>query len=98
MVGNNRKQVFSGYLTDGTKFSISNEDIEEAVNSSILINGNEYLQDNLGINIVVYNKKCNQILSSVFFSTNDMENPTTARKNITGITELEKDINCWIAN
>lgn len=98
VVGNNRKQVFSGYLTDGTKFSISNEDIEEAVNSSILINGNEYLQDNLGINIVVYNKKCNQILSSVFFSTNDMENPTTARKNITGITELEKDINCWIAN
>ena len=57
----------AGILDSGAEFEISSGGALSDVGSSIKINGIEYAQNGRGINIVVYDKKTDEILSSVYF-------------------------------
>lgn len=83
-------EEISNCLSDGTIFEISSK-IE---NSSIKINNQELIQGGKGINVVVYNKKCKELVSSVFFNTTS-NNAKVSRINSAGEVESEIEINCW---
>lgn len=84
----------AGILDSGAEFEISSGGALSDVGSSIKINGIEYAQNGRGINIVVYDKKTDEILSSVYFDTFAEDNPTACRiKN--GVKQEETDVNVW---
>ena len=87
----------NGKLNDNTEFQISSGGSNSEQSASIIISGQEYVQGGRGLNIVVYNKKNKEILSSVFFDTYSEENPNTARINSSGIIEKEELINYWVS-
>lgn len=83
-----------GQLDNQKSYIISSGGALSDKNSSIIIDGIEYGQCGRGINVVVYNKEYDEILSSVYFDTYATENPSTARI-VDGIKQLEKEINLW---
>lgn len=82
-------------LNNGTKYKIASGGYDSELTASITINGEEQIQGGRGINIVVYNKKCEQVISSVFFDTCGEENPQTTRIKNVDIIQYEKEINKW---
>lgn len=84
-----------GKLSNGIPFKIISGGMLSGIKASIIIDGTEQIQGGEGINIVVYNKKKDEVLSSVFFDTFNTVNPTTSRINDTGEIEEESDINFW---
>lgn len=86
-----------GILNDNIRYTISSGGGLSSNNASITINGTEYSQNGNGFNIVVYNKKNDQILSSVFFDTSIEENPLASRKVNVEKNEKETEINYWVS-
>lgn len=98
IVEENESSSRKGCLSDGTSFEIISSDTLMQEDASIKINDQELIQGGTGINIVVYNKVCKEVLSSVFFDTYTEENPITSRINGSGIVEKETGINYWEQN
>ena len=88
------KIELSGALLDDTPFELTSSGLMAGQNASIKINGIEQIQNGQGINIVVYNKKVEEILSSVYFDTYEEENPITARM-LDGVRQNEVGVNIW---
>ena len=55
----------------------------------------EYCQKERGINIVVYNKKLDALISSVYFDTYFTENPNPAVLR-NGMPYIMQDVNRWV--
>lgn len=85
----------AGLLSDGTAYEIASGGLTSGLAAGILVNGEEQIQGGRGINIVVYNKDTEMILSSVFFDTCAEENPLTSRINENGEVEQETAVNYW---
>lgn len=83
-----------GTLNNQNTYCILSGDAILGTKSSIIINETEYGQCGIGINIVVYNKKYDEILSSVYFNINEKDNPSTGRIR-NRIAQIEKEINLW---
>lgn len=89
------ENIMNTYVSDNITFEICSSDELFGDKASIKIDNHEVIQGGSGINIVVYNKACKEVLSSVFFDTNLNENPMTSRINGTGEIEYETDTNFW---
>ena len=81
-------------LDDGRVCKLVSGGIVSGVNAEIEIDGTQYCQQERGINIVVYNKKLNELISSVYFDTYLTENPYPAEVR-NGIPYIMTDINKW---
>lgn len=84
-----------GQLADGTDYRVASGGYNSNLTASIIINDKEQIQGGRGINIVVYNKQCKQVLSSAFFDTCEKENPQTARLKEMQIIQHEIEVNNW---
>ena len=94
---NQNKCKTKGTMEDGTTFRIASAGTDSSAESSIKINDDEKIQGGQGMNIVVYNKATEEVLSSVFFDTHNEENPVTSRIGVSGNVEQETDVNYWQA-
>ena len=83
-----------GLLDNQKSYSILSGDELLGTKASIMINVTEYGQCGQGINIVVYNKKYDEVLSSVYFNINENDNPATGRIK-DGENQIEKEVNIW---
>lgn len=82
-IGDINYEVVSGGLTAGVG------------DASISINGKEYLQKGRGFNIVVYNTKLKQMISSAYFDTCTFVNPPQSRITTETINQHETAPNVW---
>ena len=85
----------SGNLDDNTKIEIKSGGGISKYIASIMINEKETLSGGKGINIVVYDKKCSKVLSSVYFDTCLQENSLTYKIDEYGIKKMEVAENEW---
>ena len=91
---NEEGKIKTGILDTGVEFEISSGGALSDVGSSIKINGIEYGQNGRGINIVVYNKRMNEVMSSVYFDTCINSNPATTRIK-ENQKQVEVKVNMW---
>lgn len=64
--------------------------------ATISIDGEEWIAGGRGFNIVVYNKRINQVLSSVYFDTCKYENPSASRIETIDQKQYESEVNVWV--
>lgn len=93
--GGAEEDEVAGKLNDGSVFTVISESADAVVDASIVINNEEQIQGGQGINIVVYDKDADLVLSSVYFDTSIEENPTTTRINADGNIQYEVGENYW---
>ena len=85
---------YQGNLDNGRSITLSSSGYDLDDNASIIIDGVEYCQNGRGINVVVYNKKIDQVISSVYFDTyEEIESPTL--RIVNGIEQAETNVNVW---
>lgn len=84
-----------GILDNQKSFYICSGGKDGYKNTSVQIDGKEYVQGGKGINIVVYNKKADEVLSSVYFDTSKYENSSVYRI-VKGKVQYEADVNLWM--
>lgn len=85
-----------GNFNNLDSYKISSGGYDSNINASIKINGIEFCQGKRGINIVVYDKKNKEAISSVFFDTYLSENPHPSIVKADKIYEMI-DVNEWKA-
>lgn len=85
---------YQGNLDNGKSIALSSSGYDLDDMASIIIDGVEYCQNGRGINVVVYNKKMDLVISSVYFDTyEEIESPTLRLVN--GIEQAETNVNVW---
>ena len=78
----NYKVISGGYFTNN--------------NASIEIDGKEEMAGGKGINIVVYNSKIENVISSVYFDTTQFVNPPTCMINQINQEQYEVELGLWL--
>ena len=85
-----------GNFNNLDSYKLSSGGYDSNINASIKINSIEFCQGKRGINIVVYDKKNKEAISSVFFDTYLSENPHPGIVKADAIYEMI-DVNEWKA-
>ena len=76
----NKKVTLKGILDNEVSYQVCSGGGSSKKSASIKIGSKEYIAGGRGINIVVYNKTLESVLSSVYFDTYAEENPAVSRK------------------
>ena len=87
---------YSDTFMNGLSYSVRSGGLKSEKTASIIIDNSERIQGGRGLNIVVYNKFINEVISSVYFDTCKEENPATSRIVEQKISQKETDINQWL--
>ena len=87
--------VLEGNFDDNGVYKLTSGGYGSNTEAGIEINETQYCQKERGINIVVYNKKLNALISSVYFDTYLAENPNPAILR-NGMPYIMQDVNRWV--
>ena len=87
---------YSDTFMNGLSYSVRSGGLKSEKTASIIIDNSERIQGGRGLNIVVYNKFINEVISSVYFDTCKEEKPATSRIVEQKISQKETDINQWL--
>lgn len=67
----NRRLVYDKDVSDQMHIAITSSGLNTGARASIVVNGAEYACDNVGLNIVVIDKKTGMVIDSVVFDANE---------------------------
>lgn len=87
--------VLEGNFDDNGVYKLTSGGYGSNTEAGIEINETQYCQKERGINIVVYNKKLDALISSVYFDTYLTENPNPAVLR-NGMPYIMQDVNRWV--